>query len=256
MTSSVRLFPSGLLLVVALSSVPPTLAQDAWSWPEKGKNLQVLPKDFPREKLAAVMKGFTRTLGVRCTYCHVGEEGKPLRTFDFVSDQNPNKQRAREMYLMLGDINGHLKKIQPSGDQRVNMWCGTCHQGRPRPMTLEESLGEAYRRGGVTAAVARYRELRERYYGRGAYDFGEGSLEDFGSELLEKGDRDGAIEVFRLNTAQFPQSSDTWQSLAGGYEAAGQGVLAAIYYRKSLEVDPRNGEALEKLRKLEAKPLQ
>ena len=243
-----------LILLASLTILPSARAQEAWSWPEKGKNLQVFPKDFPKEKLAAVMKGFTRTLGVRCTYCHVGQEGQPLRTYDFVSDQNPNKQRAREMYLMLGDINGHLKKIEPSGDKRVNMWCGTCHQGRPRPMTLEEALGEAYRKGGVTAATARYRELRERYYGRGAYDFGERSLDDFGSELLEKGDRDGAIAVFRLNTSQFPQSGDAWESLAGGYLAAGQKELAKIYYRKCLELDPENGDVLVKLRDLEAQP--
>ena len=130
-------------------------AQDDWHWPEKGKNFQVFPKDFPAQKLSAVMRGFTRALGVRCTYCHVGQEGKPLSTYDFVSDQNPNKKRAREMYLMLGEISDHLKKIDPSGDKRVNMWCHTCHQGRPRPTTLEEELGEAYRKAGVTAAIAR-----------------------------------------------------------------------------------------------------
>ena len=254
MSSPSRLSRLSLLLLAALARSSSATSQEAWTWPEKGKNLLVLPRDFPKERLAAVMKGFTRTLGVRCTYCHVGEEGKPLRTYDFVSDQNPNKQRAREMYLMLGDINGHLKKIEPSGDKRVNMWCGTCHQGRPRPMTLEEALGEAYRKDGVTAAVARYRELRERYYGRGAYDFGEGSLDAFGSELLEKGDHDGAIAVFRLNAQEFPQSGDVWESLAGGYLAAGQKSLAKIYYRKSLEVDPQNGDALEKLRELESKP--
>ena len=90
-----------------------------------------------------------------------------------MSDQNPNKDRAREMYRMLGDINGHLKKIVPSGDKRVNMWCGTCHQGRPRPMTLVEELGQTYRRAGIDATLVRYRELRDRFYGRGGYDFGE-----------------------------------------------------------------------------------
>jgi tetratricopeptide (TPR) repeat protein len=254
MSSPHRIFFWTLPLLVTLVSTPSATAQEPWTWPEKGKNFQVFPKDFPKEKLQAVMKGFTRTLGVRCSYCHVGQEGKPLSTYDFASDENPNKKREREMYLMLGEINTHLKKIEPSGDKRVNMWCGTCHQGRPRPMTLQEALGEAYRRGGVTAAVARYHELRDRYYGRGAYDFSEGSLDGFGDELLQQGDRDGAIAVFRLNASEFPQSGDAWESLAGGYLASGQKLLAKIYYRKSLELDPENGEALEKLRELEARP--
>lgn len=94
-------------------------AQERWSWPEKPANLQVLPKDWPGSRLQPVMTGFTRALGVRCSYCHKGEEGKPLSTYDFVSDENPNKNRAREMLRMLGSINDHLKNIQPSGDKRV-----------------------------------------------------------------------------------------------------------------------------------------
>ena len=241
-----------LLAVTALAG--PATAQEDWRWPEKGKNFQVFPKDFPAQKLAAVMKGFTRALGVRCPYCHVGQEGKPLSTFDFASDENPNKNRAREMYRMLGDINAHLKKIEPSADKRVNMWCNTCHQGRPRPATLEEELGVAYRKSGVSAAIARYHELRERYYGKGGYNFGETSLNAFGYELLELKDNEGALAVWHLNAAQFPQSGNVWESLAEGYMAAGKKTLAEIYYRKALELDPENDDALQKLRKLTEKP--
>lgn len=245
-----RSFVSLCVLVIL---VPSALAQDQWSWPEKPKNLQVLPKDFTGQRLRPVMTGFTRALGVRCSYCHVGEEGKPLSTYDFASDQNPNKERAREMYRMLGSINAHLRKIQPSGDKRVNMWCHTCHQGRSRPMTLAEELGEAHRKSGVNGAVARYRELRQRYYGKGGYDFGENSLNAFGYELLEKGDYDSAIAVFRLNASEFPQSGNVWDSLAEGYLKAGNKTLAEIYYRKALELDPQNKNAFEKLLELEGK---
>ncbi len=199
-----RLSQAFLLAVAALAAAAAAVAQDEWHWPEKGKNFQVFPRDFPPQKLAAVMKGFTRALGVRCTYCHVGEEGKPLGTYDFVSDDKPNKNRAREMYRMLGDINGHLKKIEPSGDKRVNMWCHTCHEGRPRPATLEEELGTSYRKSGVSAAVARYRELRERYYGKGGYNFGETSLKAFGQELQDLKDNEGALAVWHLNATEFP----------------------------------------------------
>jgi tetratricopeptide (TPR) repeat protein len=155
---------------------------------------------------------------------------------------------------MLGEINGHLKKIDPSGDKRVNMWCHTCHQGRPRPATLEEELGEAYRKAGVPAAIARYRELRERFYGKGGYNFTEGSLNAFGHEVLDLKDTDGALAVWHLNAAQFPQSSGAWETLADGYAAAGTTTQAEIYYRKALELDPSNDAALGKLRKLSDKP--
>jgi tetratricopeptide (TPR) repeat protein len=256
MSLRVRLPLTVLLAATSLAAAGPATAQEDWRWPEKGKNFQVFPKDFPAQKLAAVMKGFTRALGVRCTHCHVGQEGKPLGTYDFASDQNPNKNRAREMYRMLGDIDDHLKKIEPTGDKRVNMWCHTCHEGRPRPATLEEELGEAYRKSGTSAALARYRELRERYYGKGGYNFGEASLNAFGYELLGLKDNDGALAVWRLNATQFPQSGNVWDSLAEGYMAAGKKTLAEICYRKALELDPENTNVLEKLVKLTEKPAQ
>src|SRR5262245_24181699 len=55
------------------------------------KNLQVLPKDWTRQQVTQVMRGFTRGLGVRCPFCHVGEEGADLSTFDFASDEKPTK---------------------------------------------------------------------------------------------------------------------------------------------------------------------
>jgi tetratricopeptide (TPR) repeat protein len=241
-------------IAMFLFVVPAAFAQQPWTWPEKPKNLQVLPKDFTGQKLRPVMIGFTGALGVRCTYCHVGEEGKPLSTYDFASDENPNKNRARDMYRMLGSINDQLKKMQLRGDTRVNMWCHTCHQGRARPMTLGEELGEAYRKSGVTGALTRYRELRDRYYGKGGYDFSEDALNIFGYELLQKKDNDAAIAIFRLNATQYPQSGNVWDSLAEGYFSAGKKAVAEIYYRKAVELDPKNENALKKLREIEGKP--
>jgi len=228
----------------------PSLAQDQWTWPEKPKNLQVLNKDWPGSRLRPVMTGFTRALGVRCSYCHKGEEGKPLGTYDFASDQNPNKDRAREMLRMLGDVNSHLKKIEPSGDQRINMWCHTCHRGRPRPMTLEEELGERYRMNGLDAALNHYQDLKRNYYEMGAYDFSERSLNGFGYELLGKKDMAGAIRVFTLNTQVFAKSPNVWDSLAEAHMKAGDTKAAKRYYEKSLKLDPKNESARENLKKI------
>jgi tetratricopeptide (TPR) repeat protein len=240
---------AGIIFLTMFLALP-AKTQDRWSWPEKPSNIQVLPKDLPGSRLQPVMIGFTRALGVRCSYCHKGEEGKPLSTYDFPSDENPNKNRAREMLRMLGSINDHLKNIQPSGDKRVNMWCNTCHRGRPRPMTLEEELGEQYRTKGLEPALDYYADLKQKYYGRGAYDFGEDALNSFGYEALKKNDAAGAIEVFRLNAAQFPQSGNVWDSLAEAYMKAGDLTKAEEYYQKALTRDPTAENAREQLKKL------
>ena len=250
-----RFFTSFLgILSVTASFAIPARAQDQWTWPEKPKNLQVLPKDWSGTRLRPVMVGFTRALGVRCSYCHKGEEGKPLSTFDFASDENPNKNRAREMYKMLGDITDHLKKIQPSGDKPVNMWCHTCHHGRPRPMTLDEELAEQYRMKGLKAALDDYAELKRKFYGRASYDFGEGSLNSFGYDLLEKKDTAGAIQVFKLNAESFPESANVWDSLGEAYMKSGDPKNAQLNYEKALTLDPTNESAKEMLKKLKEPP--
>lgn len=245
-----------LVAAFLLASTGPLLAQGVrWEWPEKSKSLEVLPADTSADRLRAVMRGFTGALGVRCNYCHVGEEGKPLSTFDFASDANPNKDRAREMMRMLGAIDGHLQKIDSSGTERVGVRCQTCHQGRPRPTTLEEELLAAYRKDGRKAIAPRYVELRERYYGGGGLDFGERSLNNLGYELLASAapeDLEAAIAVLQLNAGQYPKSGNAWDSLAEAYAKAGKREIAAIYYRKSLENDPDNEHALEELRTLAA----
>jgi hypothetical protein len=237
-----------MTLTIFLPSAVP--AQESWSWPEKPSNLQVLPKDWPGTRLRPVMVGFARALGVRCSYCHKGEEGKPLTTYDFASDDNPNKNRAREMLRMLGDINDHLKKIEPSGDQRVNMWCHTCHHGRPRPMTLPEELGEQYRKKGIKATLDYYSDLKKKYYNRGAYDFGEDSLNNFGYEILGKDDATSAVLVFQLNAEIYPQSGNVWDSLAEAYMRSGDMKKAQENYEKALVLDPKDDNAKEMLKKI------
>jgi tetratricopeptide (TPR) repeat protein len=236
------------LMAIATS---PCRAQN-WEWPQKAKNLKVLPADFPPERLRAVMMGFTRALGVRCTYCHVGEEGKPLTSFDFVTDKNPKKNVARGMLRMLGKIDDQLKEIQPDKKERVNMWCHTCHRGRPLPMTLGEELGRVYAQRGADSTLAHYRDLRERFYGAGSYDFRERSLNELGYDLLGKKDVTGALAILRLNAEQFPQSGNVYDNLGEAYLAAGDTVQAIAQYRTAVELDPKNPNAAKVLEKLTA----
>ena len=97
------------------------------------KNLQVLPKDTTRQQINGIMRGFTRGLGVRCPYCHVGEEGADLSTFDFASDEKPTKKTARVMLQNLIDTNAKFASIgdKPAGEPRVSCW--TCHRGEAKP---------------------------------------------------------------------------------------------------------------------------
>ena len=97
----------GVSVAIAQTAAPPApSAQPPFAIPPF-KNLKVFPKDIGRAELLGNMKFFAQSLGVRCTFCHVGEEGKPLSTFDFASDAKKEKQTARRMLAMVHRINQH-----------------------------------------------------------------------------------------------------------------------------------------------------
>jgi len=84
------------------------------------------------------------------------------------------------------------------------------------------------------------------------YYVNERQFNALGYRLLGRGQTDDAVAVFTLNTALFPGSWNAWDSLAEAYMTAGHRAKAIEYYRKSLELNPQNGNATQRLRELEA----
>ena len=87
------------------------------------------------------------------------------------------------------------------------------------------------------------------------YGIGHGRLEATinatGYGLLAEAKLDDALEVFKLNTLIFPQSANTWDSLAECYYNKREFALSVEFYNKSLELNPGNTNALMMLRKIE-----
>lgn len=241
-------FLAAFLLAAAAGAAS---AQQQFEWPSHPGNIKVLPKKMAPEQLRDVMVGFTQALGVRCNHCHVGEEGKPLTTFDFQSDAKQQKRIARDMVRMVGDVNKDLGKMKLTDEPRVTVRCATCHHGHARPTTLGEELMMTYDRSGIDSTLAAYQALRTRYYGRDAYDFSESGLADFGTALAKKGRTDDAIRIHQLNVQQYPQSLRAYGPLAQAYEAAGRKQEAADTYRKMLEIDPQNPNLRRRLDELQ-----
>ncbi|HSG50037.1 MAG TPA: c-type cytochrome [Longimicrobiales bacterium] len=236
-----------LLALIALLLVAPSALSSQGIWPERAENLQVLPADFPPDRLRAVMQGFTQALGVRCSYCHVGQEGQPLSTFDFVSDANPNKDRARLMYEMLGDVNRRLADLEPSGETRVNMWCHTCHAGKPRPATLAETLQETAATAGTDAVVARFLELREAFYGGNQYDFRAPNVDGVGAGLMQQGDTAAALRLFELNAENHPEFAPAHVRLGDMALLRGDRLAAIRHYELALTLAEGNAALLRRI---------
>jgi photosynthetic reaction center cytochrome c subunit len=102
--------------------------------PQTFTNLQVFPAGTSPDVLTAAMKNITRALGVRCPFCHVGEEGMPLEKFDFAADVKQQKQIARAMMRMTAEANtAVIKAIPDAAAQGYQVTCWTCHRGSRNP---------------------------------------------------------------------------------------------------------------------------
>ena len=99
------------------------------------KNLKVLPQDISKDSLDHVMHRFTAALGVRCNFCHVFNAGK----MDFASDDKPEKNIARYMFHMTGEINAKYFNMENSArpDTIAVVRCITCHHGNPHPNEMD-----------------------------------------------------------------------------------------------------------------------
>jgi len=216
--------------------------------PDEFENLKILPKDISKRELINVMRGFSGALGFRCHNCHVGEPGPSLDGYDFVSDENKNKAVAREMMKMVSDINGkYIAPMKTGHDPKVQVNCRTCHHGQERPLTLIEILDETYEADGVEAALAKYRELHESYYGRDSFDFGVFTMDDIAGRWVQAGNPEDARMLIELHAETHEDSSHLEVVLGEIQRAAGDMAAAKVHYEEALKLDPQNRMAKHRL---------
>ncbi|MEP6635437.1 MAG: serine hydrolase [Acidobacteriota bacterium] len=118
-------------------------------------------------------------------------------------------------------------------------------------MSVAEALFKTIGEKGIDAALAQYRDLKASK--ASAYDFSEPELNRLGYQLLQGKKIKEAVEIFKLNVAEYPQAFNTYDSLGEAYMAGGNTELAIQNYKKSLELNPQNAGAVAVLKRLENK---
>lgn len=237
-----------LALTAAIAGPRPASAQA----PEKFTNLKVLPKNISRDQLLGTMRSFSGALGVRCNFCHAAGDTTRTRELDFASDARAEKRIARVMMKMARDINGKL--IPKAGIQSpATVACVTCHHGLPRPETLADDLEKTIQKDGVPAAQQRYRELRGKYYGSGAYDFRPASLNSVAEWLADdRKDPDGAMALANMSLEFDPNEAGTYTVLGRAQALKGDKEGAIASYQHALQLDPENRRVKELLEALQS----
>jgi tetratricopeptide (TPR) repeat protein len=176
----------------------------------------------------------------------------PLGQFDFAKDEKRTKLTARQMMRMVEEINRRLDTLPEHAQMtsHVEVTCQTCHRGVSRPMPLEQLIQETATSASPDSAVRAYRALRERYYGRAAYDFGEPTLDVAAFRLARAGKYDEAFAILRLNEEQYPGSSNLSTFKGNINLMKGDTAAAIAAFREAVRRDSTNGEAQGRLRQI------
>jgi len=90
------------------------------------RNIKILNNTSAGRLLNIMNFGYSRSLGVGCTHCHLPG--------DWASDEKPTKKAAREMVGMVETINTTLlPNIKSLRSENPIVNCTTCHRGQTQP---------------------------------------------------------------------------------------------------------------------------
>lgn len=154
-------------------------------------------------------------------------------------------ERATIIFL----TNHDFKNMSDIGNALINVLHNQTYT-LPK-LSIAELLYRTYRTEGLPAAVQRYRSLKQS--GDATYDFSESELNELGYQLLGMNKTQDAIEILKLNAEAFPSSWNVYDSLGEAFMKNGNRELAIENYRKSLELNPKNSNAEDMLKKLAMK---
>ena len=222
--------------------------------PDSLVNTKVIPHKTPVTEVLGMMRNISGDLGVRCTFCHVGKEGAPIASFDFPNDEKRTKLVARQMMLMLAEVNRRVDTLPGRQSPGLVATCGTCHRGVSRPVPLSTVVADAATAAGTDSATRAYHALRDRYYGRDSYDFGEPSLNTAAFRLARAGKFDEALAMLKLNEEYFPKSSGLYVFRGNVLLMRADTNAAADAFREAVRRDSTNNEARGRLRAINRQP--
>jgi tetratricopeptide (TPR) repeat protein len=116
--------------------------------------------------------------------------------------------------------------------------------------SIAETLSATITSSGIDQAAKQYHVIK--VAAPATYNFEEEELNALGYQLLQAHKLSLAIRIFQLNIEAYPKSANTWDSLAEAYMNDSNKALAIANYQKSLQINPRNLNAIKMLQKLNA----
>ena len=172
---------------------------------------------------------------------------------------------ALELYLWAQDRPGALRRMATAGilfvltlamgagiaAVSVGSWVPRVKAALDTRISIAQTLSATIASSGMDAAEKQYHALRSA--AAAGYNFDENELNNLGYELIRANKFKDAIRIFQMNVEAFPNSANTYDSLAEGYMDDGDKAQAVANYEKSLQLNPKNHGAVLMLQKLNAR---
>ena len=245
-------------MALALAVAPLVAGATAAQIPDSFTNLQLLDKDIAKEQIVGIMRDWAGGLGVRCSHCHMTPDN--LVGADFASDDKAAKRTARRMLEMARALNREMLKDLPvvtedGRDRHQIVSCYTCHRGLPTPpRNLRVQLNRTFMTGGVEAAMTELKQLRDKHFGSGRYDFSGRNLAAMGRALLEMNRSEDAVKWLTMALEIDPDSAYLHSTLGLVRLQDGDPDRAREALDKAIAIDPDNPTARFVKRQLEREP--
>src|SRR6266404_4429177 len=208
---------------------------------KQGKSNRVLAQKTAQEMLTPQSKNFG--IGFGLTPSQPGEFGHSGADEGFQAPLVMNADTGQGAALMANSDNGNL--VASDFLRSIAKEYGWKHVEKRGPF---EELMLTAKLGGVDAVLWKYDVLKGS--GDAKSRPPEFVLNALGYESLRNGKTDDATRIFQKNTVEFPESSNVYDSLGEAYAAAGKKELAIENYEKSVKLNPKNQNGIDRLKKL------
>ena len=116
--------------------------------------------------------------------------------------------------------------------------------------SIAETLSATIATSGIDQAAQQYHQLSAAKVS--SYNLDEDELNILGYQLVKANKLDQAIRIFQLNVEAYPNSGNTYDSLAEAYMDDGNKPQSIANYKRSLQLNPGNNNAMKMLQKLNA----
>ena len=143
-----------------------------------------------------------------------------------------------------------LKKTPAEVGVPPHMMTVDLRAGKGMPATLDAFRAELGRQGFDHAPAIYAAMLKD----QPDFKLDEETMNFWAFQLMDENHLPEATDLFKLTVQLFPGSWNAYDSLGEAYMRAGQKQLAIDNYKKSLELNPANDNAKEKLKVLDAAP--